>query len=489
MKPEDLFDAIGSVDDKLLLSCDRIPSRTGTVPLLTTAACFVLLCTGLFAAQHFSVLSPAHTETCLTDTGTSTGETEAPPEITQSVMEEVQLRMENTYHNHLREADYVVEATVTDMGEPYLWNDEYDPWAIRTPVNLQINRVFADKTSTLGDTLTLTEYYGIVGSMERRPTFFTLEEGKTYLLYIATAPDGVTLINKVQGTLEIHNDSSFTPLLNARMYAGYDSVSALYPALEADLALPAVTLQQPETDGMGFESYTVPAVPHLTENALYTDWQPTDRLPVYANTGRNDFALAYGLGEAALLENLQTAMDLAEALDKVSYDWTITTSTVAENVGLPPDAAVDTGSLYLALAEADEIRITVQADGTVNIHWDSGSRTTLFSNPADGKICGVWGHAALGYAEPAVVTEQNWRSDGTVQAFSRVYDSDGSPTEALASRYLDNTTLSFDAAGRLTRMHITRRSAIARCIGEYPILSPEAAMEQLLRVNGCLYIK
>lgn len=162
-------------------------------------------------------------------------------------------------------ADYIVICTVTDIGDTYLNGDpelpdtDVDTLAnskkvfeyvnsIRTPVTLQIEKIFYDSTGELGDTLTLTEKGGTYQGYTLKTDFLNYEVGAHYLMFISIAPDGMTniscqgsaeLVLPEDGNFNIANDMtasseaiSFNPIIPTAVFDDFDNFSDVVTSIE-----------------------------------------------------------------------------------------------------------------------------------------------------------------------------------------------------------------------------------------------------------------
>ncbi|MBQ8401593.1 MAG: hypothetical protein IJX14_06645 [Clostridia bacterium] len=144
-------------------------------------------------------------------------------------------------HTDLWEAEYVIVGTVTELLAEYreagVVQEQY-----QVPTVLSVDRVFADRTGSLGDTLTVDQYCYTLAGICPEPLPH-LEVGKTYFLCIHIAPDGETHIIGSRSAAEIAGDGAPVGLLTAyrEAFAPYETAAELYEAVEGWLSLPKVT--------------------------------------------------------------------------------------------------------------------------------------------------------------------------------------------------------------------------------------------------------
>lgn len=150
----------------------------------------------------------------------------------------------------IAEADFIVDCTVSEIGETYLNSDLPTPSdeasvndyirAIRTPVVLSINNIYYDSTDLLGNSLTVLEYRGTYNGYTLENNFPTYEEGHEYILFIKQAPDGETNIIMHQGSIDITPESSarsagdvtFSPMFNEDIFDDIDTAADLIETIE-----------------------------------------------------------------------------------------------------------------------------------------------------------------------------------------------------------------------------------------------------------------
>lgn len=150
----------------------------------------------------------------------------------------------------IAEADFIVDCTISEIGETYLNKDLPIPSdealvndyirSIRTPVVLSINDIYYDSTGSLGDSLTILEYRGTYNGYTLENSFPTYEEGHEYILFIKQAPDGETNIIMHQGSIEVTHESftrsgvndTFYPLFNEDIFKDIYTTADLIVSIE-----------------------------------------------------------------------------------------------------------------------------------------------------------------------------------------------------------------------------------------------------------------
>ncbi len=147
----------------------------------------------------------------------------------------------------ITDADIILTCTVAEIGDTYLYGNPTLPNGIhetswpsiaekfRTPVTLDVDEVLLDNTDKIQDTITITEYCGTYDGYTVKSGFPTYEEGQSYLLFIAVAPDGETNIVMHQGSVALsttEGQDGFVPLLNEKIYSGFSSVADVKKAIQ-----------------------------------------------------------------------------------------------------------------------------------------------------------------------------------------------------------------------------------------------------------------
>lgn len=175
------------------------------------------------------------------------------------------IRLLTSIEEAAAKAEYIVICTVTDIGDTYLDGDpelpdtDVDTLAnskkvfeyvnsIRTPVTLQIEKIFYDSTGELGDTLTLTEKGGTYQGYTLKTDFLNYEVGSHYLMFISIAPDGITNIS-CQGSAELvlpeagnfnmadtitasSEAISFSPMIPTAVFDSFDNFADVVTSVE-----------------------------------------------------------------------------------------------------------------------------------------------------------------------------------------------------------------------------------------------------------------
>ena len=253
MSQELFFDAMEYIDDDMLEAVEalRTKKKPGVnrtwIRRASAAACVVIVLGGVWASRQ--MYDSAENEFAGNDN-------EAAPEMIPEYEggtdgsdnggtvyeQQTSIRLFESLEEGIKNADFILTCTVQEIGNSYAENStdsigipggqgELDYIrSIRTPITLAVDEVYYDSTGSLGDTLTVLEYQGTVGRYTLKNVFSMPEEGKTYLLFIAQAPDGETNIMIGQASVLLEGDS-FTPLMNDRMYSEWTTAEELLEAV------------------------------------------------------------------------------------------------------------------------------------------------------------------------------------------------------------------------------------------------------------------
>lgn len=182
---------------------------------------------------------------------------------------------QTSLHSDLREAQWVLTGTVTELLGEYKPDDSPVGETYFVPAVIAVDRVFADRTGTLGGTITVRQtcHTGYV-SPEPLPH---LAVGEQYFFCLYLAPDGETVI--IGGSAaQISEDGVPMGMLERykECYAPYETTEALYQAVENWLALPAAdepAWEPAEADMPWSEKHTA-----LYEYPVMTEWEAMKKL-------------------------------------------------------------------------------------------------------------------------------------------------------------------------------------------------------------------
>ncbi len=253
MNQDLFFDAMDYIDDDMIEAVDVLrtkkkPSVNRTwIHWASAAACAVIVLGGVWASRQ--MYDSAENELTGNDN-------EAAPEMMPEYEgvtdgsdnggtvyeQQTSIRLFESLEDGMKNADFILTCTVQEIGNSYAENStdsigipggqgELDYIrSIRTPILLAVDEVYYDSTGSLSDTLTVLEYQGTVGRYTLKNAFSMPEEGKTYLLFIAQAPDGETNIIIGQASVVLEEDS-FTPLMNDWMYSEWATSEELLEAV------------------------------------------------------------------------------------------------------------------------------------------------------------------------------------------------------------------------------------------------------------------
>lgn len=170
---------------------------------------------------------------------------------------EMSIKMYETMDQCVADADYILTYTVAEIGETYIYGNKELPEnatpeevnnyirSICTPVTLSVHDVYY-ANQEIGDTMEIVLREGIYNGYKLEKDFPQYEEGHTYLLFLRTAPDGITNMVMHQGSAEIMvSDTALydaqstayacVPLYNERIYQELHTVNDIAQSVqEAD---------------------------------------------------------------------------------------------------------------------------------------------------------------------------------------------------------------------------------------------------------------
>lgn len=143
-------------------------------------------------------------------------------------------------HRDLREADYVIAGTVTELQGTYKPTGGTMAETYFVPAVVQVDRVFADRVGDLGDSITIRQTcYTHYVSPEPLPH---LEIGKQYFFCLYVAPDDTTIIIGGSSAAEITGEGTVVSLLT--QYADnctlYETKTDFFEAAALFISLPQV---------------------------------------------------------------------------------------------------------------------------------------------------------------------------------------------------------------------------------------------------------
>lgn len=253
MNQDLFFDAMDYIDDDMIEAVDALrakkkPAVNRTwIRWTSAAACVCIVMGGVWIWRQ--MYDSAENESAVHD---NNAVSEMMPQYTDDAdgsdsgsmvyKQQMSFKMFESLEDGMKNADFILTCTVKEIGSSYAENStdsigipggqgEFDYIrSIRTPIILAVDEVYYDSTGSLGDTLTVLENQGTVGRYTLESPFPMPEEGKTYLLFIAQAPDGKTNIMIGQASVLLEGNS-FTPLMNDRMYSEWTTSEELLDAV------------------------------------------------------------------------------------------------------------------------------------------------------------------------------------------------------------------------------------------------------------------
>jgi len=178
-------------------------------------------------------------------------------------------------HKDLHEAQWVIVGTVTELLAEYRPEGGSVAETYFVPTVVSVDRVFADRTGTLGNEITVRQtcHTGYV-SPEPMPH---LSVGEQYFFSLYLAPDGETVI--IGGTAaQITEDGVPVGLLERyrSCFTLYGTEEIFYEAVEAFLALPAVS--EPAWNPADADTPWERGKTDLYDYPVYTAWEAMKRL-------------------------------------------------------------------------------------------------------------------------------------------------------------------------------------------------------------------
>lgn len=180
-------------------------------------------------------------------------------------------------HKDLHEAQWVIVGTVTELLAEYKPEGGSVAETYFVPTVVSVDRVFADRTGTLGEEITVRQTCHTNPDGIRPKPMPQLEVGETYFFSLYLAPDGETVI--IGGTAaKITADGVPVGLLERyrSCFTLYGTEEVFYEAVEAFLALPAVS--EPAWNPADADTPWERGKTDLYDYPVYTAWESMKRL-------------------------------------------------------------------------------------------------------------------------------------------------------------------------------------------------------------------
>lgn len=177
----------------------------------------------------------------------------------------------------LHEAQWVIVGTVTELLAEYKPEGGSVSETYFVPTVVSVDRVFADRTGTLGEEITVRQTCHTPADSIRPKPLPHLEVGKQYFFSLYLAPDGETVI--IGGTAaEITAEGTAAGMLERYRdsFTLYETADAFYDAVEAFLALPAVS--EPAWDPADADTPWEQGKTELYDYPVFTEWEAAKNL-------------------------------------------------------------------------------------------------------------------------------------------------------------------------------------------------------------------